>query len=199
MEKNKNAATGYDDGYGVGCNDGYDDGYGDGCNDGYVGAKRNGDGKNAGDRINWNAVMNDYLRSRSSYKEIAKRHGISLSAVEKRGRLGGWARARRKTRFRLLSDPTVPVSSDIPDADRVRDAAVSLLTKISDGISNGDISVSGTNMKQLTGAVRDIMDILGVLTPAEEAERAAKLDRLRGETSEATVSVILGDAEEWSE
>ena len=86
------------------------------------------------------------------------------------------------------------------DEERIRGVAEMLLDKISDGITTGDIPVSGANVRQLTATVKDIMEILGVMTPAAADEHRAKLEKMRHDDGcDRVVSVVFGEAEEFCE
>ncbi len=87
---------------------------------------------------------------------------------------------------------------DGADEKRIRGVAKMLLENISSGISCGGIEMTAQNIKQLTATVKDLMDILGVMTPAELEEHNAKMDKLRRDSEgDREVSVIFGEADEW--
>ena len=143
--------------------------------------------------VNWDEIMREYVAGGETYRSLAKKHRLSLSSVEKHGKSGNW----RSVRAGCAPDEANKRRIKRDDSDRIRSAAGIILDKISLAVESGEISVSDANLKQLTGAVRDIMDILGVMTPADAEEHAAKLEKLRG-VGDGVVSVVLGEAEEWS-
>ena len=43
-------------------------------------------------RLDWEAIEADYRAGRCSVRDIAARHGVSHTAINKRARAEGWAR-----------------------------------------------------------------------------------------------------------
>ncbi len=173
----------------------------------------------------WKKIKREYVGGSESYRQIAGRYGMSRYSVAERGKSGEWPRLRREKKAAEAGKTGADDISGTAEAEkasaagnegeeaaglyaaagekneeRIRLIAEKLLEKISDGIASGEISVSGANIRQLTATVKDIMDILGVMTSAEAEEHCARIEKMKRETEcDRTVSVVFGDAFEFSE
>lgn len=147
----------------------------------------------------WMIIKREYVYGDESYRRIAERHGISRYAVAERGKSEEWPRLRRERKV-AEADKEGLLAEGEKNEEMIRLIAEKMLEKISDGIASGEISVSGANIRQLTATVKDIMDILGVMTPAEAEEHCARVERMKREIEcDRTVSVVFGDADEFCE
>lgn len=85
--------------------------------------------------------------------------------------------------------------------EKVREVAWRLLGKVEEAVEAVDIGDRG-GMKQLTGVLKDLQDILSPADPTVQRERELKLRRLEKELDGAgdtgITVMLLGEAEEFA-
>lgn len=45
--------------------------------------------------VNWKKIRSEYIRGGTSYRKLAKKHGVAITAVEKKGRAEKWPELRK--------------------------------------------------------------------------------------------------------
>ena len=50
---------------------------------------------------NWLKIRNEYINGTLSYRKLAQKHGVSVSALEKKARAEKWAERRRRQRDKI--------------------------------------------------------------------------------------------------
>jgi hypothetical protein len=73
----------------------------------------------------WLRCKTDYLTGKGSLREVAGRHGIAKSSVEKKARNEEWTRLRREFETRQLEKVMPPAPPSLPPVPMAPDGAVS--------------------------------------------------------------------------
>ena len=66
--------------------------------------------------INWLTVKNDYINSGGSYRKLAKKYGVSLSAIQRRAQRENWIDQKRANMCEIdveTAEKTVEKASDV--------------------------------------------------------------------------------------
>lgn len=111
--------------------------------------------------INWTKARADYTTGKvASYRDLAKKYGVSLSTILRRARKEQWQTLRTQTSDKIRAVVTERVA--MAEADRMtRILQVSdvLLDKLEAVIRNMDNEIGVSAFAQLTRALKDIKDI----------------------------------------
>ena len=155
--------------------------------------------RNGGDRgvvtDNWEKIRQDYLTGNESQAALARRYGISRTALSKRIRQEGWKREAtpgwesRLRRVDALADRMLTaLERAVEELDTVTQS-VREKTKTDDGREivtefqrllpgeQGIIDRGG--LKQLTGVLKDIKDVLMLRSEADSREQEARIAKLQ--------------------
>ena len=134
----------------------------------------------------WKKIRDEYvLDSHVSTRELAARHGVSYSALCQRCARERWVEARK--RKQSIRDAKVIADAAKREAERTTatyDAAgmalETLKALLQRDIDAGD-TLSITDLKTITGALKDIKYVLGIKSETERAIQEERLEALRRE------------------
>jgi len=73
----------------------------------------------------WLRCKTDYLTGKGSLREVAARHGVAKSSVEKKARIEGWTRLRREFEAAQLAKFIPPAPPTLPPVPVAPDGIVS--------------------------------------------------------------------------
>lgn len=136
-----------------------------------------------GAKADWNAIQIEYITTNASYRELAKKYKLSRNAVSNRGKAEGWVELRRQHLAETVSESL--------DKDKEKKAqrlteifgiSDSLLEKIKDGVQDITSDLIITNpqsVRHLTGALKDLKDILCLKGELETEEQKARIAILK--------------------
>ena len=170
--------------------------------------------------VNWEQIRQDYLTGQESQAALARRYGISPAALSKRIRQEGWQREKspgwegRMQRVDALADRMLTaLERAVEELDTVTQS-VREKTKTDDGreivtdfqrlLPEEAGLIDRGGLKQLTGVLKDIKDVLMLRSEADTREqeaRIAKLQRdLQKEELQSRVIVTMeGGCEEFGD
>ena len=170
--------------------------------------------------VNWEQIRQDYLTGQESQAALARRYGISPAALSKRIRQEGWQREKspgwegRMQRVDALADRMLTaLERAVEELDTVTQS-VREKTKTDDGreivtdfqrlLPEEPGLIDRGGLKQLTGVLKDIKDVLMLRSEADTREqeaRIAKLQRdLQKEELQSRVIVTMeGGCEEFGD
>ena len=156
-----------------------------------------------GSSIDWDKIKADYITSENSYRDLARKYGLSVSIVQQRGRAGGWVKLRQDYRKKAaakgikkamtkdsesLSRLMVSIDKLVKQVSRGLDDSAQMhrhILRDADGEENEKIlarvdwqavRMAASALKDLTATARDL---LGIRTAVEEDASAlawAKLE-----------------------
>lgn len=141
--------------------------------------------------IDWNAVKNAYISDpEKSFRSLASEFDVSVSAIHRRAKEGGWAKKREQfaNKTETLTLEKLAEERAKGEAKRLKllyTAQDKLAKKVSEGISKVDPR-NTLAIRQLTSSLRELFGIEGVVATEK------KLD---GEEETGGV-VILADVTE---
>ena len=137
-------------------------------------------------------VKNLYIQGFGSLRTLAKEHQIPYKSLCTVAKNEGWATLKKQAKEQ---------TSAYPSGEGVLQTANCLLAKMFTQIMASQRIESGT-IKQYTSALKDLRDIMGVLTPAQLEEHLLKLENLRqknqkSETVDTVTLQVQGGEESW--
>ena len=149
----------------------------------------------------WLKVKLDYISGNEGYRALAKKHGVSFSTLQKKAKAENWPALRLKAE-RDADATVVSMASDarVNRAARIENIADLLLDKIELTLTGIDGRKSNKAVKDLSDALRNAKEILGVRTDKDMEEQEARIAKLRKDTAEKKaqepVVVHLGSADD---
>ncbi len=119
--------------------------------------------------MDWEQMKNLYVQGTGNCRTLAKEYQIpygELCAVAKKE---GWATLKKQAKKQALA---------YPSGEGVLQTANCLIAKMLGQIKASERIESGV-LKQYTSALKDLRDIVGFQTPAQQEETLLKLENLR--------------------
>ena len=162
-------------------------------------------GEKEGGGVDWNRIRKDYIAGKGSYRDLAKKYGVSPQVLGRRAKAEDWVTLRGQAADKGLTKAIETVAQANGDVGvQLQNAAVALIGKAMEGIQAIDAE-NAKALKAYSGVLRDLKDVLDVRSRLDLEEQEARIDKLRREAQEARedktreVSVTFGGAEEWAE
>ena len=138
------------------------------------------------ERSEWQKIKAEYIRDpNASTRQLAGKYGVSYSALCRRCAKEEWVKARKQKQ--CIRDAKVIERAAEREADRVSetyDAAGKALEALScllkKEVDAGD-TISVSDLKTITAALKDIKYVLGIRSETEQAILEERLEALRRE------------------
>ena len=126
----------------------------------------------------WLKIKSEYITGGTSYRKLAKKHGVSFSTLRGIAEREKWtelkAQAQHNADTKLVE--SIGEQNGTYSAS-INDVADRLLEKIKEMICQEGLTTQG--LKQLTSAVKDIKDIKGIKSDIDLKEQNARIENLR--------------------
>ena len=167
----------------------------------------------------WAEIKSDYITdSKSSYRKIAEKYGVSFNTLQCRAKAEEWAKLKKQTQDEITTKTVKKkIKKQVDRATRIMDVADKLLDTIEKAIGvivagsvidengNPTIVIDGKTMKQLSSALKDIKDVQGCKTELDIREQEARIRNLEkaaessdDKPNEITIT-IAGGEKSWAE
>lgn len=154
--------------------------------------------------MDWNAIRQEYITDEStSYRKLAQKYGVGLTALYRRGRDEGWVEQRQQ-----LKDKTAAKSIEIISDKQA--ALVSQYASMTERFSKKlEAAIEAlnprdtTSVRRVAASLRDLGDMLGIKSDADTREQEARIANLRknaereDERDDVPVLVVEGLPEEF--
>lgn len=159
--------------------------------------------------MDWKKIKTEYITTDTSYRKLCEKYGVPYSNLSRRARAEGWPALRTQSEVKMTSK-VIETHAD-KQADRIakmQSIADEILQKIEDGVAECSaryLMADKQMLRQVTGALRDLKDVLSLKSDIDLEEQKARIAKLRKESEEEkrdnTVEVSFegGDVEAWSE
>lgn len=140
--------------------------------------------------MDWEKIKIEYITDpRTSYRSLASKYGVSMTQICNRSKAEGWI-ALRKQYLSDLETKTLDTLKDqqVAQMTKVKDTAYALLGKLQKAVDSVDSEQLVRNVKLargLTGALRDIKELLDIKSEADTQEQQARIEKLRREIQKA--------------
>ena len=132
-------------------------------------------------RIDWDAIRAEYIGGGISQRDIAEKHGLSWSTLQKRASREGWAKDRKKVRAKLVERVAQKAAAKNADnatlAADIKRKGLLILNRLFDDFEKVNATehrdYDGKNLtdikrlRDLTAAYKDLTDDM----PCGEAEK----------------------------
>ena len=138
------------------------------------------------ERSVWQKIKAEYIRdTNASTRQLAVKYGVSYSALCRRCAKEEWVKARKQKQ--CIRDAKVIERAAEREADRVSEtydaagkALEALKSLLQRDVDAGD-TISVSDLKTITAALKDIKYILGIRNETEKAIQEERLEALRRE------------------
>lgn len=127
--------------------------------------------------MEWHKIKHEYVTTDTSYRKLAAKYGIRLPTLTERAKAEDWVNAR--IQYRNKTYTTSIEKSTQTDADRIakqRDLADRVLDELGKSVAGATLS----ELKQISGVIRDLQSIKTDADLEEQAQRIANLRRQSG-------------------
>lgn len=152
--------------------------------------------------MDWSAIKTEYASGKASYRELAKKHNVSFSTLQKRAKEEKWAEARKKYRDRVVTKALARTSArDAQKLVRLQKSATLLAEDIEKALQDPDLAyrhvgsmegipteaklqtVNGKNLQAVARALREataaMRDLYGIYTRSELFAQDQAVERLK--------------------
>lgn len=152
--------------------------------------------------IDWTAIRTEYITTGIGYRALAKKHGVSYTAIAAKGNKERWVDQRDRHNIKTTSNIVDAICDEKVDrAARLQNAADKLLEIVEAHLAGDPKEITSQALKQISGVLKDIKDVQRTSKDLEEQD--ARISSLRkqaekGETGNEVVVEFTGEAEELS-
>ena len=155
--------------------------------------------------MDWQTIKTEYITEETSYRKLAKKYGVSYTAIGEKARKEGWIEEREQFKTKSLSKTLNKIAEgQAKRASRLQSVTDKLLTKIEKAVDLIDMDVFDTQaIRQITASLKDIKDIQMIRSDADMREQEARIKNLQrqadsGEATKDITVTIVGDLNEYS-
>lgn len=159
-------------------------------------------------RLDWQKIRADYVSNpQIGYRELSEKYGVSLSTISTHAKRDGWKIEREK----LAKKTSTKTANALAEKNakriaRVSSAADKLLRKLDKLIAAckpDDLMKNPKLIRALSGALKDIRDVLETPSEQDIREQEARIRKLEQEAKQGTegsVTVTLaGDTDAYAQ
>ena len=148
--------------------------------------------------MDWKAAKKEYLAGGISLRALAKKYGTNYSAAARRSKR--WVEARDQVAAKTTSKAIEAISTKAADArSELYNTAEIVLGIVKEKAQSGQ-----GNIKEITGALRDLKIVLDLKGDDDKLEQRARIEKLRREAEEAkntaqSIHITVEGAEGWTD
>lgn len=147
----------------------------------------------------WQAIKTEYITTDTSYRKLAKKHGVHYNAVANRAKQEEWVSQRNQFCDRTVTKTVNAISNKQVDrAAKLISAADKLLDKVESLLETDcELLIAPQSLKHLSGVLKDIKEVQMVRSDADMREQEARIKNLQrqAEAEEKDNTIIVRFAE----
>ena len=157
--------------------------------------------------VDWNAIKTEYITTNTSYRKLSDKYNIPFNTVQCRGKREGWVDLRTQYQDEIEEKAIKKAANKVSDYkstlyDLAYDIAMQLKT-MTQGKTIEDLARAGLKPRDITGAIKDIEDILHIKSEADMREQEARIKNLQKQVDDDPVNRkitvhIEGNANDYS-
>ena len=157
--------------------------------------------------VDWNAIKTEYITTNTSYRKLSDKYNIPFNTMQCRGKREGWVDLRIQYQDEIEEKAIKKAANKVSDyKSTLYDLAYDIAIQLKDmtqGRTIEDLAKAGLKPRDITGAIKDIEDILHIKSEADMREQEARIKNLQKQVDEDTGNreitvVIQGDANDYS-
>lgn len=140
--------------------------------------------------VDWNLIRTDYVTTRCSYTDLARKYKINRTTIGVRAGKENWVQLREQHEANVLTKAVKEIEKN--QSKRMAelfDLTDKVLNTLLDAVEGKD-GESGkafvlSDPKKITGAIKDLKDIYMLRSSRDLEEQEARINKLRKETEKA--------------
>lgn len=158
--------------------------------------------------MDWNKIKAEYITTTISYRKLSEKYSIPFNTLQCRARKENWVMLRQQYQDDVVTKSVKEVEKRAVDyKNTLYELAykiVKQIEEITEEQSVADLISRGLKPRDITGAIKDLEDILHIKSESDIKEQEARIAKLRKETEEErednTIRVVISNgAEQYSD
>lgn len=155
----------------------------------------------------WQKIKTEYITTNTSYRKLAKKYGVHYNAIANKAKQEKWVEQRNQFYDSTVTKTIGAISDQQADnaAELVATAGLLLANVKSLIESNSEVLRNTKSMKNISGVLKDIKEVLMIRSDADQREQEARIrnlqkqaDREEDGNTEITVTFGSEDAQKWA-
>ena len=156
----------------------------------------------------WRKIKTEYITTDTSYRKLGQKYGVHYQTICRRAKEEGWIEQREHHENKVVTKTLDKISEkQSSSAELMQDTANALLHMIAEGLEKFDpdtLLADRQALRGITGALKDLKDVLSLKSDADLEEQKARIAKLRKEAEEdgaapPEINVsIVGDADKYA-
>lgn len=150
-------------------------------------------------RYHWGKIRTEYVTGEKSYRELAKKHGVSMSQLSEVASKEGWAKLRAEHRAetaakaeqKLAEQQSTELADELEGIRRTARNLSAALERKSAGKR-----MDSKSLRELVSATKDLTAVLRDVFGQPNLMDQARLEKDEGRGPQAVEIVMSGEAEE---
>lgn len=145
----------------------------------------------------WDAIKTEYLTTRITLTALAQKHGVSRRAIEQHSSAGKWVE-RRNNRAAKISKNAIEEADKLAldHKSTIYETAVKLAKQLQEFVDSGEVFKKVQRPRDVTGALKDISDVLHIKSESDAREQEARINKLiadakRGEEADSGREIVV--------
>lgn len=123
----------------------------------------------------WVKMKNEYVTGRASYRDLAKIYHVSPRTLVAKAKEGKWKETREAVENATAE---LTLKEAVSKSQKFFDMCEALSDRIAEIIENND-KLTVADIKNLTGAIKDLQQIRGIKTERDIREQEARIEKLK--------------------
>ena len=159
--------------------------------------------------MDWDKIKTEYITSNISYRKLAEKYGVPFTTLRCAARKGDWFKLRQGYRDNIV---TKAVKEAEKTAIKYKSTIYDLAFKVSEQLEQlinehplAALVALGLKPRDITGAIKDIEDILHIKSESDIKEQEARIKNLQKQAEDesrdekaVTINICGGD-KSWQE
>lgn len=159
--------------------------------------------------MDWKTIQTEYITDESSsYRKLAEKYNVPLTTLAERAKKEKWTEKRKQHQDNIVTKTVAKDEKNQVDRmARLLTVTDKLLNKIEqtvDRLTEEDLVIEKSTLKQISGALKDIKEIQGAKTERDIREQEARIRNLEKQAQEdnkpnSITITIEGGEESWQQ
>lgn len=159
--------------------------------------------------MDWKTIQTEYITDESSsYRKLAEKYDVPLTTLAERAKKEKWTEKRKQHQDNIVTKTVAKNEKNQVDRmARLLTVTDKLLNKIEqtvDRLTEEDIVIEKSTLKQISGALKDIKEIQGAKTDRDIREQEARIRNLEKQAQDdnkpnSITITIEGGEESWQQ
>jgi hypothetical protein len=156
----------------------------------------------------WNEIKKEYISTKTSYRQLVKKYGVSLTTLQRISAKENWIglrqQAENKTETKIVDSVAKEKAQVKCNIERVANKLINKLETSIDALK----VIDGGTIKSYTSALKDLKEITNIKSDIDLKEQEARIAKLQKDTDKndgalTEIKVTFGtndegDGEDWA-